>query len=87
MKRKIILDTSDYSNLMSILIANKMQKEDMLCKLENLETVGEYYKKEVKIVEDLIEKIEMNNTLIFKEKKWQKKKWKTEQKKLLKIWN
>ena len=69
MKRKIILDESDYLELITVLISDKMQKEDMLCKLENLETVGEYYKKEVKIVEDLIEKIEMNNTLIMQKKR------------------
>lgn len=69
MKRKIILDESDYMELMSILISDKMQKEDTLCKFEkhedDLKETVEYCKKEVKIVEDIIKKIEMNHILII----------------------
>ena len=71
--RKIILDESDYLELLTILISDKMKKEDKLCKFENgkddLEETVEYCKKEVKNLDDIIKKIEMNSTLIIQKKR------------------
>ena len=71
--RKIILDESDYLELLTILISDKMKKEDKLCKFENgkddLEGTVEYCKKEVKNLDDIIKKIEMNSTLIIQKKR------------------
>ena len=72
MKRKFILDESDYMELLTILISDKMQKEDKLCKFENREDDSkqtiEYCKKEIKIVEDVIKKIQTNHTLIIQKR-------------------
>ena len=73
MKRKLILDESDYMELLTILISDKMQKEDKLRKYENreddLKETVEYCKKEIKIVEDVIKKFQMNSTLIIQNKR------------------
>ena len=76
MKRKIILDENEYMELLTVLISDRMQKEDKLCKFENGEDdskeMVEYYKKEIKIVEDVIKKIQMKSTLIMQKKRVKK---------------